>query len=69
MFINNKSYFEISEKVWHFQIGAYQPLEKWLKDRKGKTLSENDIDHYKQMIAAIQRTIELMDEIDQIIEL
>ena len=33
------------------------------------TLSEEDITHYKQMIAAIQRTIEIMDEIDEVIEL
>lgn len=69
MFINNKSYIEISEKVWSFQIGAYQPLQKWLKDRKGMTLSDEDIEHYKQMITAIQRTIEIMDKIDQVIEL
>lgn len=70
IFINKTSYFSaIDENAFNFYIGSYQPLQKWLKDRKGMMLTDEDILHYKQVIAAIQRTIEIMDEIDEVIEL
>ncbi len=70
IYINKSSYIDnITPEEWNFYIGGYQPLQKWLKDRKGMTLSEEDITHYKQMITVIRRTIEIMDEIDAVIEL
>lgn len=58
-------YFDgISPEVWEFRIGGYQPMEKWLKDRKGRTLSFNDLDHYRRIAAAIEETILLMEEVD-----
>ena len=41
---------------------------KWLKDRKGRTLSEDDILHYQKILAAIAETIRLMGEIDEVID-
>jgi predicted helicase len=35
----------VPEAVWNFHIGGYQVCEKWLKDRKGRTLSKDDIAH------------------------
>lgn len=70
IYINkNQKFKNVDEKLWCSYIAAYQPLQKWMKDRKGMILSDKDIEHYKQMIAAIQRTIEIMDKIDQVIEL
>lgn len=70
IYINKTSYFtHIDQQVWDMTIGGYQPCQRWLKDRKGMTLTNDDINHYKQMIVAIQRTIEIMDEIDRVIEL
>ena len=43
--------------------------QKWLKGRKGSILTADDIEHYKHIIIAINRAIELMDEIDNVIEL
>jgi hypothetical protein len=44
MYINQTQYFEgIEPEVWEFQIGGYQVLNKWLKDRKGRRLSFDDI--------------------------
>ena len=37
----------VREDVWNFHIGGYQVCEKWLKDRKGRTLSREDIAHYQ----------------------
>ena len=62
-------YFEgISPEMWEFRIGGYQPMEKWLKDRKGHTLSFEDLNHYQRMGFALAETGRLMQEIDAAIE-
>ena len=58
----------VSEAVWNFHIGGYQVCEKWLKDRKGRTLSNDDIAHYQRIVVALNETIRLMQEIDEVIE-
>ncbi|MEO7636394.1 MAG: type ISP restriction/modification enzyme, partial [Sphingomicrobium sp.] len=38
--INKDQYFaDVPEIAWGFHIGGYQPARKWLKDRRGRTLS------------------------------
>lgn len=60
-------YFEgIEPAVWGFRFGGYQPMEKWLKDRKGRTLHFDDLTHYGRMAAAIRETIRLMAAIDRV---
>ncbi len=69
VFVNHAQCFEdVSPKTWEFTIGGYRPAEKWLKDRKGRVLTDDDIDHYKQIIAALARTERVMNEIDELIE-
>lgn len=58
----------ITERVWNYHFGGYQVCEKWLKDRKGRTLSEDDITHYQRIIVALSETIRLMADIDQVID-
>jgi predicted helicase len=58
----------VPEEVWNFRIGGYQVCEKWLKDRKGRTLSKADIAHYHKIVIALSETIRLMSEIDNVIE-
>ena len=58
----------VTEDVWNFHIGGYQVCEKWLKDRKGRTLSKDDISHYQKIIVALSETIRIMREIDEVIE-
>ena len=48
-------------------IGGYQVLDKWLKDRQGRQLSHDDLTHYQQVVVSLQKTIELMDKIDNTI--
>ena len=68
VFINKTQFFEgISEAVWNFSIGSYQPAQKWLKDRRQRTLTADDIFHYQKIIVALKRTIEIMQKIDEII--
>ena len=58
----------VLENVWNFYIGGYQVCEKWLKDRKGRVLSTEDIAHYQKIVVALNETIRLMKEIDEVIE-
>jgi hypothetical protein len=58
----------VPEKVWDYHVGGYQVCHKWLKGRKGRTLSENDISHYQNIIASINETIRISGEIDKTIE-
>lgn len=57
----------VPEDVWNFHIGGYQVCNKWLKDRKGRRLSEGDIVHYQKIVVALAETIRLMKEIDEVI--
>jgi Type ISP C-terminal specificity domain/N-6 DNA Methylase len=58
-------YFEgIPPEVWNFHIGGYQVCEKWLKDRRGRTLTYDDHMRYCKVVTAIKETIRLMAEID-----
>ncbi|MHB8411415.1 MAG: type ISP restriction/modification enzyme [Candidatus Acidiferrales bacterium] len=68
VYINDAQYFDgVPKEVWEFQIGGYQVCEKWLKDRKGRKLTSDDIDHYQKIVVALAETIRLMREIDEII--
>jgi len=67
VWINDKQYFDkVPQTVWEFFIGGYQPAQKWLKDRKERTLSFDDIEHYQKIIVALSETDKLMKEIDEI---
>ncbi len=67
--INTTQYFGgILADVWNFRIGGYQVCEKWLKDRKGRTLDYADIQHYQRIVVALSVTIRLMGDIDRTIE-
>jgi predicted helicase len=68
IYLNKEHYFEgVSKEVFEFYIGGYQPAQKWLKDRKGRALTAEDIIHYKKMCVSMRRTIEIMKEIDTVI--
>ncbi|AIE76082.1 type ISP restriction/modification enzyme [Synechocystis sp. PCC 6714] len=57
----------VPEEVWNFYVGGYQVCQKWLKDRKGRVLSDEDILHYQKIVVALQETIKLMQLIDEAI--
>ena len=67
VYINETQYFDnVPEITWNFYIGGYQPAQKWLKDRKEKTLNFDDIFHYQKIIVALTETDRIMKEIDKI---
>ncbi len=69
VYINKAQYFEgIPPAVWAFQVGGYQVCQKWLKDRKGRTLTFDDIKHYQGVVAVLGETIRLMAAIDEAVD-
>lgn len=68
VWINKTQYFEgVTPEVWEFHIGGYQVAEKWLKDRKGRQLTYDDLSHYRNIIGILGETMRLMVEIDKAI--
>ncbi|MBI1402288.1 MAG: DNA methyltransferase [Porphyrobacter sp.] len=69
VYINGKGdegqYFEgVPSVSWGFPIGGYQPAQKWLKDRKGRALSWDDIRHYQKIIKILAETDRIMAGIE-----
>lgn len=66
VYINKTQYFaNVPELAWNFYIGGYQPAQKWLKDRKNRTLTYDDISHYRKIIAILIETHKLMQKLDE----
>jgi hypothetical protein len=67
-YINKTQYFgNVPEDAWKFYIGGYQPAQKWLKDRKGRVLTNEEIEHYQKIIVSLVETGRVMLEIDEIL--
>ena len=67
LYINTTQYFEpVPEEVYRFQIGGYQVLDKYLKDRKGRTLTLSEVKNIKNIIKVLAFTIDQMRKIDEI---
>ncbi|MBA7693334.1 hypothetical protein ES703_101914 [subsurface metagenome] len=65
--INQNQHFEgIKKEIWEYQVGGYQVCTKWLKDRKEKKLSLDEIKHYCKIVTSLQKTIEIQRAIDDI---
>ena len=64
VFINPEQWFAgVPELAWRFHIGGYQPAQKWLKDRKGRKLSFDDVRHYRKIVKILSETHRIMQEI------
>jgi len=67
VYINSGRYFgPISKNIWEYQIGGYQVMDKWLKNRKGRRLALENIKHYCRIATAIKETIDTQKKIDSI---
>lgn len=70
VWINDTRYFDnVPLNAWKLLVSGYQPLDKWLKDRMGLTLSGDDIRHFQMMVVALTKTAELMVQIDECIDM
>jgi predicted helicase len=68
VYINKTQYFEnVPPETWDYYIGGYQPSQRWLKDRKGRTLDFSEKEHYQKIIVAISNTINLQAQIDEVL--
>jgi predicted helicase len=68
VWVNKKQYFDkVPQHVWEFYIGGYQPAQKWLKDRKGRALTFDDIQHYQKIVNALSLTEDIQKHIDEVI--
>ncbi len=66
VYINKEQYFDtVPPDVWEFRVGGYQVCNKWLKDRKNRKLTIDDIQHYQRIVVALSETMRLMGEIDE----
>ena len=64
VYINDTQYFgNVPELAWNFYIGGYQPAQKWLKDRKGRKLTDADLEHYQKIIKILLETDRIMNQI------
>ena len=67
VWINDAQYFDgVPLVAWEFYIGGYQPAQKWLKDRRERELSFDDILHYQKIIVALTETDRIMKAVDKI---
>lgn len=65
VYINGEQYFEgVPLEVWEYLIGGYQVCHKWLKDRKDRCLSLEEIKTYCRIVTALSKTIEIQANID-----
>ena len=49
----------VDEGVWNFTMCGYQPLQKWLKDRRGLRIEKHDIDRFRNMQICIEKTLQI----------
>lgn len=69
VWINATQYFDAAPAVsWTFYIGGYQPAQKWLKDRKGRALSFEDVKHYRNILKILSETDRIMRTITMTLE-
>lgn len=65
VWINETQYFDAAPSVsWELYIGGYQPAQKWLKDRKGRALTFDDVRHYQRILKILAETNRIMQTID-----
>lgn len=65
VWINKHQRFENAPDIsWGFYIGGYQPAQKWLKDRKGRTLDYEDVQHYQRILKILAETDRIMKTIE-----
>ncbi len=66
VYVNPGQYIDrVGAEVWGYMVGGYQVLSKWLKDRKGRKLTEEERTTYRKIICSLEETIKIQEEIDK----
>ena len=58
----------VPERVWKFSVGGYQVCDKWLKDRKGRSLSAHEFETYNRIVWSINESLALSEDVDMVID-
>lgn len=67
LYISKGQYFSpVPKDVWEFRIGNYQVLDKYLKSRKGRKLTLDEIENIQDVVKVLTFTITRMQKIDEI---
>lgn len=67
VWINDSQRFTgVSQAVWAMRVGGYQVCEKWLKDRRGRALSNREIETYRRLVYALAQTLELVEVMERV---
>lgn len=67
--ISKTHYFgPVPSEVYDYRIGGYQVCDKWLKDRKDRRLTLDDIRTYCRMVTALGLTLAIQQELDMVYE-
>ncbi len=67
VWLNDSQYFgNVPEEAWGFYIGGYQPAQKYLKDRKGSRMTNEEIEQYQRIIYVLKKTGEVMKNLNDI---
>ncbi len=65
IYVNAQQYFApVPPDVWNYQIAGYQICQKWLRSRKGRQLTFEDIKQYCQITTTISKTLKIQHNID-----
>ena len=65
LYMNKTQYFSpVPRDVWAFHIRGYQVLDKYLKSRKGRVLSLDEIENIQNVVNVLRFTIDQMERID-----
>lgn len=68
IYLNKASWIaNVPESVWNYYVGSYLPVQKWIKDRKGKMITQDDLDYFIDIISNVYRILQITDELDEII--
>lgn len=65
VYINPSTWFDgVEDSCWSAHVGAFQICEKWLKDRRGRSLSASELEHYSRVVNAIRGIRRVREAID-----
>jgi hypothetical protein len=67
LFINDNQYFaEIDPEIYEYHIGGYQICNKWLRERKDRVLSLDEIQNYCRIVTILKETMDIQNSIDNV---
>jgi predicted helicase len=76
VFVTKRGYFDnVKQEIFSFRIGGYQVCKTWFSagnksglQRKGRPLTDNEINTFRRILASILKTISIRKTIDEVID-